>query len=755
MKQLFFFVTLLLIISVGFAQENKYYYWHEEEKMPLEIKPDKHFVLFDREPDKVQLSHTLKIEKEIIEDIRKFEFGASLIPYDMGNYKPKRYWTIVKSYIDEIDLSSPFVTYYAPFYYSKNGKELGLSHLFYVKLNKPADIKELEELADMHNIKILGNNRFMPLWYTLACDRNSTGNVLEMANLFYETGKFIAAQPDLMEDVLFQSVNDPFFEDQWNMNNTGQYGGFLGSDIQILDAWEITQSHPGIVIAILDQGLEMDHPDLPNIHPESFDTETGSSPSVTYGPHGVAVAGIAGAEVDNNEGIAGIAPRSQLMSISNTLSGTPHSQMTRADGINFAWENGAHIINNSWGADAQHQVISQAISNAVTQGRDGKGTIVVFSTGNDDTSSISYPSSLSNVISVGAVSMCDERKSPNSCDTESMWGSNYGTGLDVVAPGVLIPTTDRQPPSYGYNPYVPIHPRSGGTLLGEEDDYSNQNYTIWFNGTSASAPHVSGIAALILSINNTLHAHEVKYIIESTAEKIGNYTYVLGAGVHPELKWNEEMGYGRVNAYEAVKYTIENYGGWIGGEGETIVFHEDITIQSGNTLHILAGTEFINNGNLTIESGAELVFGPGVTVSTASGKNITVNGTLIAEGTSSNRITIRGTSTDPGSWHGIILDGAEGSSISHTDILHAWEALKIKDTHSAFLHNVNIEQYVYRGIDIYNSSPGIASTTLDGGQAAAAGASISLRFAGGSGGSFIGGAVKNTADGNSIVITGG
>jgi subtilisin family serine protease len=498
------------------------------------------------------------------------------------------------------------------FFEGSRGEEVGLSHLFYVKLHSLQDAEQLEVLAKQHQVKILYNNKFRPLWYTLACDRNSTGNALALANLFYETGFFAAAEPDLMPTALFQTVDDPFYNDQWNLNNTGQYGGTSGEDIQVTDAWKITRSHSAIVIAINDEGVELDHPDLPNMHPDSYDTGTKSSPSQTQGPHGTAVAGIAGANSDNNEGIAGIAPQGQILSISTLFFGSGTSDRL-ADAIDYAWQNGAHVINNSWGGGLPNGNINDAIDNAVTQGRGGLGTVVVFSTGNSNLNSIGYPSYRQGVIAVGATSMCSERTSYTSCDTEFLWGSNYGTGLDVMAPGVLIPTTDMQWIN-GYNPYIPLHIEFGGSLLTEDDEYDNEDYTIWFMGTSAAAPHVSGIASLILSINNNLTVQEVRDAIESTAEKIGEYIYTMGAGERQDLTWNDEMGYGRVNAYKALIYTIENHGAHLGTElsqvrlplYDNLILNEDVTLESGS--------------NLTIESESGTV-----TIAAASG-TVTIGG---------------------------------------------------------------------------------------------------------------------------------
>ncbi|MFN8456517.1 MAG: S8 family serine peptidase [Anaerolineae bacterium] len=144
--------------------------------------------------------------------------------------------------------------------------------------------------------------------------------------------------------------------------------------------------------------------------------------------------------------------------------------------------------------------------------------MVVFASGNDNNSTVNYPARLDDVIAVGASSPCDERKSPTSCDGETNWGSNFGPELDVVAPGVVISTTDIM--------------GSGG--------YDSGNYAPRFNGTSSATPHVAGLAALILSVNPNLTASDVQSIIETTADDI------LSQG------FDNETGHGRINAAKAL-----------------------------------------------------------------------------------------------------------------------------------------------------------------------------------------------------------
>jgi hypothetical protein len=419
------------------------------------------------------------------------------------------------------------------------------------------DINVLESFASENNVEILGNNKFMPLWYTLACTKSSAGNALKMANLFYESGKFSAAEPDLMVDDLPQCVDDEYFSDQWNLDNTGQNGGTSGIDIQFCDARGITSGCNDIIVAIVDHGIELDHPDLPNMFSLSYDTESGTQPSQVLGSHGTACAGIIGASADNGDGIAGIASNCRLMSVSNSMVGTPNSRQRRGDGINWAWHNGADVISNSWGSTLQYEIIDDAIDSALTQGRNGLGCVVLFAAGNDNVNAVEYPAnSNSDIIAVGAMSPCGQRKSPSSCDGEN-WGSNYGSTLDVVAPGIFIPTTDIQDTA-GYN----------------DDSGTDGNYYLTFNGTSAATPHVAGVAALILSINPDLTQDEVRDIIESTCTKVGSYSYTTTSGRNNGT-WNNQTGYGLLNAYAAV---LKASGGNISGAGVVCTWNSTFSL---------------------------------------------------------------------------------------------------------------------------------------------------------------------------------
>ncbi|MDR1119652.1 MAG: S8 family serine peptidase [Dysgonamonadaceae bacterium] len=519
MKRICVFIVLIAISAGLFSQNG--YYWHRENKIVLEELPTKKYVMVNSFEDTTKLKAVLNKQ-----NIKINPFVAT--PVTGLNYLQKESpsticWTTVEGEAIPDLTNEAFILYQAPYFLTGDKREAGLSNLFYLKLNKAEDFNILENMAKKNGVTILGNDKYMPLWYLLSCSKESRGNAMQMANLFYESRLFASSQPDLMANDILYCVNDTYFSNQWGLNNTGQSGGTAGIDINYCQARNITTGSSNVVIAVLDEGVIFNHPDLTNFSPYSYDTESDSSPSQVLGDHGTACAGIIGATANNNLGVAGIAPGCPIMSISNSLYSYPQARMDRARGFNFAYQNGAAVISNSWGSGERYQVIDDAINNALTYGRNGLGCVIVFASGNDN-GAVSYPAnSNDSIIVVGAMSPCAERKNPNSCDGEYWWGGNYGPKLDVVAPGVLIPTT-----TY-----------TGGYM---------QN----FNGTSSACPHVAAVAGLILSVNPALSQSEVASIIDRTARKVGNYSYQTTAD-HPNGTWNNEMGYGLVDAYAAVE----------------------------------------------------------------------------------------------------------------------------------------------------------------------------------------------------------
>src|SRR5690606_33905653 len=203
---------------------------------------------------------------------------------------------------------------------------------------------------------------------------------------------------------------------------------------------------PSVLIVVIDTGLDMTHEDLAaqviprNGHDWDFSSTSSSVPDDT-GDHGTAWSGIAVAIQDNAKGVSGICPECSLMPLKVNLGSGQNAN--RADAINYAASRRPEftgvVISCSWRmSSGDFTAVRAAVQNAWNA-----GCVLCFSSGNGNSPVIEYPARYPECIAVGATSPCDERKSPRSCDGETWWGSNWGPEQEVMAPGVLITTTDR------------------------------------------------------------------------------------------------------------------------------------------------------------------------------------------------------------------------------------------------------------------------------------------------------------------------
>ncbi|MDA8592129.1 S8 family serine peptidase, partial [Flavobacteriaceae bacterium] len=381
----------------------------------------------------------------------------------------------------------------------------------------------------------------------------STFELFKLIDKLQKDNRIEYAEPNFIR-LIKPHTNDPLTSSQWAIENNGYMGGKVDADMDVKEAWNLSTGL-GIKVAILDEGVDLSHPDLTSNILSGFDAtgnnSNGAPDESKNDAHGTACAGIIAAKGNNSTGIAGVAYNAKIIpvriAIGNGFGGWTTNDSWLANGINWAWQNGADVLSNSWSAGSSSATVTNAINNAVNNGRNGKGSVVLFSSGNNN-GSVNFPSKLKNVISVGASSMCDERKTPTSCDGESWWGSNFGENLDVVAPGVQIYTTD-------------ISGSSG---------YASGDYVSNFNGTSSACPNAAGVIALILSINPELTGTLAREVLEKTVDKIEGYSYNNNPN-QPSGTWNNQVGYGRVNAFSAVQLA-QNYNGAYLESVETICF---------------------------------------------------------------------------------------------------------------------------------------------------------------------------------------
>ncbi len=394
---------------------------------------------------------------------------------------------------------------------------------------------------------------------------------LTKANSLVESGKVRFASPNFMRSRVLLSPtpiptpNDTFFVDQWHLEKISAHYG-----------WALETGDSSIVIAIIDTGIDLDHPDLDSniwvnsdeIAGNKIDDDSNSYDDDRYGYdflnedpdpeddnfHGTACAGLAAAETNNGQGVAGVAWTCKLMALKVFDSqGYSYDDTDAANAINYAANNGADVLSNSWGWGEETEAITDAIDSVRKNGRNGKGCVLVFASGNGYSGWPAYPGELDQVICVGATDPDDVR-----------WAySNYGDPLDVMAPSndpdtQTLVTTDIQGTD-GMNNYL--------DLIRSWNDYESpyQAYTKNMGKTSGACPQVAGLAALLLSQNPNLTAGEVQSIIQASADDIDD----------PD--WDQETGWGRINVYNALATATPGIGRYeIKDEdlGEGVAFDE-------------------------------------------------------------------------------------------------------------------------------------------------------------------------------------
>lgn len=526
-------LTILLCLNLNVFAQNHYY--APEGKTILELSKKKILVEF-------KTNYNFEDQKRITD---KFD---NVLPLQKENILPSPQITLleVQNIESDEDLYSlinqlnedPEIRYAGHFLSHKDGTLHGVMDKVLVRIKQTSDIQYLEELANEYDAIVIGANRFDPSLYHVEVQNSLEINALELANILHESQLFDYAEPDFLRLMKKMNTNDPFVGSQWSLQNTGtntaQYGGTPGADMSVFQAWGTTTGSSNIKVAILDEGVDLNHPDLVNNMLPGYDaTGLGSAGGPSGNDaHGTACAGIVASSANNGIGTAGVAYDCKIIPVRIAYSSGQNWVTSNAiigDALNWSWQTGnADILSNSWGGGGSSSTINNAISGAVNNGRAGLGAPVLFAAGNSNGAN-SYPATYAPTISVIAMSMCDERKSPNSCDGEGWWGSNYGNGADVAAPGVKIYATD----------------------ISGSAGYSSGDYTPSFNGTSSACPNAAGVMALILSVDSNLSEQQARFALESTCDKTGGYSY-NNVGSQPNGTWSNDLGYGRVNALNAV-----------------------------------------------------------------------------------------------------------------------------------------------------------------------------------------------------------
>ncbi|MHC4644376.1 MAG: S8 family serine peptidase [Planctomycetota bacterium] len=321
-------------------------------------------------------------------------------------------------------------------------------------------------------------------------------SVEKALRIFNTKSEILYAEPDYYVEAV-ATPNDPNFSDLWGMHNTGQEGGTADADIDAPEAWDLETDANEIIVAVIDTGVDYGHPDLSanmwtdanGFRGKDFVNDDNSPMDDNF--HGTHCAGTIGAVGDNNQGVTGVCWDVQVMAL-KFLDEYGRGDINDAiASIEYAVQNGAKVLSNSWGGYSYSESLKEAIEAA-----DANGVLFVAAAGNDYASTEvwpHYPSSYdcNNIIAVLSTDRYDELSS----------FSNYGLiSVDVGAPGSDILST---------------MPRNKTTAM---NLYGLSTYYDELSGTSMATPHVAGACALVWSEYPTLTHLEVKEIILETID---------------------------------------------------------------------------------------------------------------------------------------------------------------------------------------------------------------------------------------------
>lgn len=425
----------------------------------------------------------------------------------------------------------------------------GLLHMVYremvIRFAHATSEKRRRDILKKEGLKVRRINLFIPDQVVVhdPAGKRSGEDLIEISNRCMEMEEVVFAAPNFVSQFVRQEA-PAIREEEWHLKNKD------GEDARVTEAWKRTTGDPGIVVAVLDDGVDVEHPNLadniwknpnagakdeigrdffiPADHPDHFnprpkrfqfpyDQITGND------IHGTPCAGIIAA-LGKNGGSVGVAPRCRILPVKVFHADDLASGENVANAIRYAAMN-ADVLSCSWKSGVNPD-IEEALKDAGQLGRNGRGAAVFCATGNDFSSAVSFPARDPNAIAVGASTDQGKRAAY----------SNSGPEVAFVAPSSGgtrdIFTTDISLESRGFN--------VGSKEQGGEDGLHTNSFT----GTSAATPVAAGVAALVLSVNPNLSRADLRDILVRTAEKIGSGYDAQGH--------SRELGYGRIDASKAV-----------------------------------------------------------------------------------------------------------------------------------------------------------------------------------------------------------
>ncbi len=441
----------------------------------------------------------------------------------------------------------------------KSGKPVLYSENIYIRFKPEIDSDDCEAVLLEVGLTIREHLAFADNAYFVSAPEGTGQRVFDIALSLLNRKDVVYCHPELLSKRQLKTI----FPQQWHLKSTTINGVTVNAHANVEAAHVLTRG-AGTTIAVIDDGVDTAHPEFAGaskiVSPRDATLQTDDArPKLNDEKHGTACAGVACG--NGTEGASGVAPAARLMPIRLR---SALGSIREADAFRWAADHGADVISCSWGpedgawfdpSDPLHTTPVQlpastrdAINYAVTNGRGGKGCVVLFAAGNGNESvDLDGYASYVNVIAVAA---CNDRgvRSVYSDFGKAVWcsfpSSDFGdpaTGRpEPLTPGIW--TTDRLGTA-GYNP--------GNLQFGD----AAGKFTNDFGGTSSACPGAAGVAALVLSANPGLRWNEVKDLLRRACDRIDP-----SGGAYSTTGHSKNYGYGRLNAETAVKLAKQNVG---------------------------------------------------------------------------------------------------------------------------------------------------------------------------------------------------
>lgn len=539
MKKLFFLWILFFIVGMG-ASSSENFYFRKDKKIVLETVEGKYSLIKN---DKIR-STDIAVDSE-----RKNLIYGVFVLKDINSREA--------SELKQAGRLFPAIR-------EKSGITLYLTGDVFVKLPDTFTDSELKKWCLENNLKHKKRYKIPSGWHVV----ETLENPVEKARELVLSDLAEAAEPSFIIPVSHRAYvsDDTFFPRQWHLRNiNGLSEGLSGNDhVHVAEAWELLLRVKGslktdVRVAVIDDGFDLAHEDLQGVFVDGKDFEDGDN-NPSPGPnsvHGTPCAGLIAARMDNGKGVAGVCPACKLVPVKMLMSGYGLSlDQVAIESMAYAAEKNVDIISNSWGpADGGGQYdpgqpLLDLFQELKNNGRDGRGIIVHFASGNGNESlEMDGMAANENVFAIGAVNAVGRRSQysdfgpsldfmASSNDTEASEDGGWGGG--AVIDGIW--TTDNT--SGGYNP---------GQMTGDDAGF----YIGQFGGTSAAAPIAAGITALLLTANPELTWDDVYEIYRSTSDKVSQGNVGNQEQDYDSNGFSPHYGFGRINACKAVVKAFE------------------------------------------------------------------------------------------------------------------------------------------------------------------------------------------------------